>query len=440
MKKKLFFLALLALSFFTLASCFENKSTNYADNSDIVFDSPETQPSSDTTKPEDKKDDTSDKDKEIVKPTEKTESEIRVELISNANSAISSLSSNNFTVKIDNNIYKINNSNLDINGKIYQYNTNNYYVYELKNSETNAYSKEETTDLSFKNINVGSWTDILTISNQMELNRVDVNKNEAYIVKKETAFPEFLISYTDNGFKLIKDDEIEFYNIGTTEIIIPTNIYQEEKYIIKDGKFNLINLKSVLTDWINGENKDNMNVFYDSASRNLVDIKLININNGALEFYAEAAAKSGNVYLSHVTFISEDVNNEFAKTNLKEDDLKAVLYEQNSLSIDYDSVFLINNELLMQEKVRTKNILAKDSVDVNVDDILFVYETTRTSTNITYGDGINYKTAFCLKDGRYFEYTVGTLSKADVLENSEYWDAIKTKNENVLIENIDLYK
>ena len=425
MKKRLFILPLLALSFLTLASCFDVDSSNIVDKSENVKDVPDNKSNNTDTTSEDKKDDTTDKDKEIVKPTEKTESEIRVELISNANSAITSLSSNNFTVKIDNNIYKINNSNLDINGKIYQYNTNNYYVYELKNSETNAYSKEETTDLSFKNINVGSWTDILTISNQMELNRVDVNKNEAYIVKKETAFPEFLISYTDNGFKLIKDnDEIEFYNIGTTEIIIPTNIYQEEKYIIKDGKFNLINLKSVLTEWINGENKDNMNVFYDSASRNLVDIKLINVNNGALEFYAEAVANSGNVYLSHVTFISEDVNNEFAKTNLKVEDLKAMLYEQNSLSIDYDSVFLINNELLKQEKVRTKNILAKDGVDISVDDILFVYETTRTSTNITYGDGINYKTAFCLKDG-------DTLNmQLELFQKQTFW---KTLNIGMLL-------
>ena len=50
--------------------------------------------------------------------------------------------------------------------------------------------------------------------------KFDVNKNEAYIVKKETAFPEFLISYTDNGFNLIKDnDVIEFYNIGITKYI-----------------------------------------------------------------------------------------------------------------------------------------------------------------------------------------------------------------------------
>ena len=213
MKKKLFVIPLLALSFFTLTSCFDDDSSNIVDKSENAKDVPDNKSNNTDTTSEDKKDDTTDKDEEIVKPTEKTESEIRVELISNANSAISSLSSNNFTVKIDNNVYKINNSNLDINGKIYQYNTNNYYVYELKNSETNAYSKEETTDLSFKNINVGSWTDILTISNQMELNRVDVNKNEAYIVKKETAFPEFLISYTDNGFNLIKDnDVIEFYN------------------------------------------------------------------------------------------------------------------------------------------------------------------------------------------------------------------------------------
>ncbi|MCR5647177.1 MAG: hypothetical protein K6F81_02730, partial [Acholeplasmatales bacterium] len=80
MKKKLFILPLLALSFLTLASCFDDNSSNIVDKPENVKDVPDNKSNNTDTTSEDKKDDTSDKDKEIVKPTEKTESEIRVEL------------------------------------------------------------------------------------------------------------------------------------------------------------------------------------------------------------------------------------------------------------------------------------------------------------------------------------------------------------------------
>lgn len=425
---------ILILGLFVVVSCGKQENSSY-ESSDVV--NPVTPSTDDTTKPEEP---TIPVDDKPLEPKEPTDAEKRTILINKTNTAINSLSDKNFTARIGSDVYKIDGYNCEKAGVFYEANTDKYNVYTLKDATKQSYTKTETQDFSFRNINVGSWNNIFTIADQMELNRVDIVENAAYVVKNETAFPEFKIYFNDNGFILSNLNQyIEFYDIGSTEVTIPTNIAKEETYIIKDGKYDLATLKEVLTEWINGENKDNMNVFYDSASRNLVDITLINVKDGVLSFYAEAATKSGNVYHSHITFISKDVNKEIVKENLKLDDFKAVLYEQNSLSIDYDSVFKISKTSIKQMKTRTKNILAKDEINISVDDILFVYETEEISSNITYGDGLNYKTAFCLNDGRYFEYTVGALSTDEVYEDTQYWDIIRTKTETVLEENILLY-
>jgi hypothetical protein len=273
----------------------------------------------------------------------------------------------------------------------------------------------------------------------MKVDSVDIDKNEAYIAKKETSSPLFEMSYNNNGFVLANEnDSIEFYNIGITEVPIPTNV-KEETYIIKDGKYDLVSLKAVLNDWMNGNNKDNYKILEDGAARTLVDIKLINVEDGALTLYTQEAAKSGNNYLGKIFFLSDDINNEIVKDNLKLDDFTPILYEQNIVNISHSSVFNIDDQFVLDVEDRASNALTKDGIN---EDIVWAFETDKLMTNITYGNmGVTYRMVCFTSNGNYYEYVINALSKDRVLENdTPKFDVEQERKVSVLTENLDLYE
>ena len=119
------------------------------------------------------------------------------------------------------------------------------------------------------------------------------------------------------------------------------------------------------------------------------------------------------------------------------DDFKAVLYEQNSLSIDYDSVFKISDQLKDDVFDRAKNALARDGIET---DIVLAYETDRINSSMTYGSGMTYEMACYTADGNYYEYEIDALNKTRVLDNDTTKFGVEQKvKETVLQENIELY-
>ena len=361
---------------------------------------------------------------------EKTDEEKREEVINKAESAIESLSDNNFTAKIGNNVYLIDGNNCIKNNIIYEKNTDNYNVYTLIDEEEQSYTKEETTDYSFAEISLGRWNNIFTITDEIMLNRVTTES--AYVVKKGFSVPEYEISYTTNGFIFSNEnDSIEFYDIGKTEVNIPTNIAKEEEYVIKDGKYNLTNLKAALSDWMNGNNAEEKNISYVQCYRNLVDIKLINVTDEGLAFYTTTVAKSNKEVLTYFRFNTDDINSTMDDDNVKYDDFVSVLYTTKAADILCDNIIEIDNSSSSSIVRRANWVLENDNVDAEV---IWAYENTGKST--LAGNGYGYSMVCFATDGKYYEYAVNCTDKAS---DKDDYTGRKTNEISVLTENLELY-
>ena len=373
-------------------------------------------------------------DTTTITSKEKTDEEKREEVINKANAAIESLSDNNFTAKTGNDVYLIDGNNCIKNNIIYEKNTDNYNVYTLIDEEEQSYTKEEITDDSFAAIKVGAWENIFTIADDITVNRVDTKT--AYVRAKES-LPEFELTYTTNGFIFLNEnDSIEFYDIGKTEVNIPTNIVQEE-YIIKDGKYNLTNLKAVLEKWFN-----ETNITYQKVFRNVKDIKLINVDNEGLKIYATTdIVEENNLALSILSFKDQDINDLFInKTELNADDFSLRLEKVTAKQLTFKSAGLVIDNSDTKESVcrRAENVLVKDEIDAKV---IWAFETGKLNGNMTYGDGLTYKMACFCKDGNYYEYEVNALGKSYVENNiTNKFDVEQKTKLSVLQENFDLYE
>jgi len=362
---------------------------------------------------------------------EKTDEEKREEVINKAESAIESLSDNNFTAKIGNNVYLIDGNNCIKNNIIYEKNTDNYNVYTLIDEEGQSYTKEETTDYSFAEISLGRWNNIFTIADEIMLNRATTES--AYVVKKGFSVPEYEISYTTNGFIFLNEnDSIEFYDIGKTEVNIPTNIAKEEEYVIKDGKYNLTNLKAALTDWMNGNNAEEKNISYVQCYRNLVDIKLINVTDEGLAFYTTTVAKSNKEVLTYFRFNTDDINSTMDDDNVKYDDFVSALYNAKATDISNSNIIEIDNSSSSSIVRRANWVLENDNVDAEV---IWAYENKGEST--LAGNGYGYKMVCFATDGKYYEYAVNCTNK---IETQNDYTGTKTMEVSVLTENFDLYE
>ena len=361
---------------------------------------------------------------------EKTDEEKREEVINKAESAIESLSDNNFTAKIGNNVYLIDGNNCIKNNIIYEKNTDNYNVYTLIDEEEQSYTKEETTDYSFAEISLGRWNNIFSISDEIRLIRATTES--AYVVKKGFSVPEYEISYTTNGFIFLNEnDSIEFYDIGKTEVNIPTNIAKEEEYVIKDGKYNLTNLNAALTDWMNGNNAEGKNIPYAKFYRNLVEIKLINVTDEGLEFYATTVSKSNTVVLNRFRFKIDEINSINDYENLKKDDFIEILYNAKATDISNSNIITIDNSYSSSIVKRANWVLENDNVDAEV---IWAYENTGEST--IAGNGYGYNMVCFATDGKYYKYTVNCTNK---IQSQDDYTGTKLEEISVLKENLELY-
>ena len=360
---------------------------------------------------------------------EKTDEEKREEVINKANAAIESLSDNNFTAKTGNDVYLIDGNNCIKNNIIYEKNTDNYNVYTLIDEEEQSYTKEETTDNSFAEISLGRWNNIFTIADEIMLNRATTES--AYVVKKGFSVPEYEISYTTNGFIFSNEnDSIEFYDIGKTEVNIPTNIVQEE-YIIKDGKFNLTNLKAALTDWMNGNNAEGKNIPYAKFYRNLVEIKLINVTDEGLAFYATTVSKSNTVVLNRFRFKIDEINSINDYENLKKDDFIEILYNAKATDISNSNIITIDNSYSSSIVKRANWVLENDNINAEV---IWAYENTGKS--VLEGNGYNYDVVMFASNGKYYKYEVNCTNK---IQSQDDYTGTKLEEVSVLEENLELY-
>ena len=359
---------------------------------------------------------------------EKTDEEKREEVINKAEAAIESLTDNNFTAKIGNDVYLIDGNNCIKNSIIYEKNTDNYNVYTLIDEEEQSYKKEETTDYSFAEISVGRWNNIFSIADEIRLNRATTES--AYVVKKGFSVPEYEISYTENGFVFVNEDNsIEFYDIGKTEVNIPTNIVQEE-YIIKEGKYNLTNLKAALTDWMNGNNAEEDNICYNVCLRNLQDIKIINVSDDGVDFYATTVTKSNSNVFNYFKIMTNDFNNLNNVSDLKMDDFSEVLYNILAKDVLVDNIFAIDNSYSSSIVKRANWVLENDNIDAEV---VWAYENKGDTT--LAGNGYGYNMVCFASDGKYYKYSVNCTDKAS---SQDDYTGTKLEEISVLTENLDL--
>lgn len=344
----------------------------------------------------------------------------------------------NYSISINGITYLIDGYNCQKDDVFYEASGDRYNVYTLKDAEEQTYTKTETTDGSFAEILANPWTNVFDFANNIEVNRVD--KDFVY-VRATQSLPEYKLVFEENDRYLLENENLSFeiYDIGKTEVNIPTNIAKEEEYIIKDGKYNLINLKAALTDWMNGNNAENDNICYNHSYRNLKEIKLINFTEEGLEFYATTVSKSNSVIFDDYRFTADTVNDIMKLNELKLKDFVDVLYNTNATGIVKRTVLTTDTTDTNEAyKIRAKNVLARDGIDTK---IVLSYETGKVSSNITYGDGLTYKMVCFCEDGNYYEYVVNALGKDYVEENrTDKFDVEQKVKVNVLLENLSLYE
>ena len=362
-----------------------------------------------------------------TKPVEPTDEEKRQAQIDKANSAIESLADKNFSAKIGADVYLIDEYNCQKNDVFYEANVDKYNVYTLKDAEEQSYTKTETTDYSFAEISVGRWNNIFSIADEIRLNRATTES--AYVVKKGFSVPEYEISYTENGFVFANEDNsIEFFDIGKTEVNIPTNIAKEEEYIIKDGKYNLTNLKAVLEKWFN-----ETDITYQKIGAHVEKVLLLDVNDKGLDIYTITNIDDGSCpVISNVSFKGEDINNLFlnktetTSTNFV-DMLSGVTAKQitvhDGITIDDSSSSIVK---------RANWVLENDNIDAEV---IWAYENTGKS--VLEGNGYNYDMVCYASNGKYYKYEVNCTDKAS---SQDDYTGTKLEEISVLIENLDLYE
>lgn len=422
--------SLTLLSLAALASCGKTTQDPTVEPTTPPTVDPTTPPEVDPTKP------TVDPTKPTVDPTKpveptKTDEEEIQENIDKVNGAIESLADKNFSAKIGADVYLVDGYNCKKNDVFYEANVDKYNVYTLKDAEEQSYTKTETIDPSFAEISVGRWNNIFSIADEIMINRATTES--AYVVKKGFSVPEYEISYTENGFVFASEnDSIEFFDIGKTEVNIPTNIAKEEEYIIKDGKYNLTNLKAALTDWMNGNNAEEKNIPYAKFYRNLVEIKLINVTDEGLEFYATTVSQSNTVVLNRFRFKIDEINSINDYENLKKDDFVEILYNAKATDVSSSNIITIDNTYSSSIVKRANWVLENDNIDA---DVIWVYENTGKST--LAGNGYGYSMVCFASDGKYYEYAVNCTNK---IQDKDDYTGTKTNEVSVLTENLDLYK
>ena len=366
-------------------------------------------------------------DTTTITSKEKTDEEKREEVINKAKAAIESLSDNNFTAKIGNDVYLIDGNNCIKNNIIYEKNTDNYNVYTLINEEEHSYTKEEITDKSFAEISVGRWNNIFSIADEIMLNRATTES--AYVVKKGFSVPEYEISYTTNGFIFsTENDSIEFYDIGKTEVNIPTNIAKEEEYVIKDGKYNLTNLKTVLEKWF-----DETDITYQKIGAHVEKVLLLDVNDKGLDIYTITNIDDGSCpVISNVSFKGEDINNIFlSKEDITSKDFVDLISSVTAKQITVHDGITIDNSSSSSIVRRANWVLENDNVEAEV---VWAYENTGKSTLV--GNGYGYNMVCFATDGKYYEYAVNCTNKAS---NQDDYTGTKTNEVSVLEENLELY-
>jgi hypothetical protein len=183
---------------------------------------------------------------------------------------------------------------------------------------------------------------------------------------------------------------------------------------------------------MNGNNAEEKNIPYAKFYRNLVEIKLINVTDEGLEFYATTVSKSNSVVFDYFKFLDEEVNSTIKSNELKLSDFEDILYNVGAKDIGKTSIFTIDNSYSSSIVKRANWVLENDNIDA---DVIWAYENTGKST--LAGNGYAYNMVCFASDGRYYEYAVNCTNK---IQAQDDYTGIKTKEVSVLIENLDLYE
>jgi len=345
-----------------------------------------------------------------------------------ANETIDNLKGKSFTAKIGEDTYLVNNNFLQKNDTIYEPSANGYYVYTPEDILEKTYIKIETKDKSFANISVGRWNNIFSIADEIRLSRVTTES--AYVTKSGFSVPEYEMSYTKNGFVFANEENsIEFFDIGNTEVNIPTKIINEDQYVIKNEKIDLISIKTIFDIWFN-----NTSIIYEKNGTYVENVVSIDITDSGIVLYVVAnELNNSSPILCSITFNDSKLNNIFInKSETKYVDLENKLSKITGSQIIIQDIMTIDkNSSKNDMNIRAKYVLENDGKDSNV---IWAFE--NFGKNVSNGSGYTYKMICFTTEGICYEYDVECKGKDS---KQEEFIGTKKKQYNILIENCNLY-
>ena len=304
--------------------------------------------------------------------------------------------------------------------KIFSFEGNKRYWYNLEN---NVWVREVTEDEDPSE----KWVDWMASFEIMGYDDIEKifegsDKNNHGIVMYEIP----------GGFYFsCGDTEVEVTGIGETEIKIPRRWEEREEQIVDvslvnaDGSYKLDLMKSLLWDWVNGDNQFGKDILsYRSRNDNLKTQRILFVNPtaGALRFGAVIKNQNGTYFNTYsIENIDYSTQASFVNSLRQISTRQAISVVNENVQIDTSA----SDEDVATRTANVMNFLGKGD-----EEVVDVCESVRLGSTLTYGSGLAYRELIVTRNEVYL-VTIDTRSKQDVLENTSKWDAQLTKTDNI---------
>ena len=322
---------------------------------------------------------------------------------------------------------------------IYTFGDENYKFY----LENDVWYREECEE-SNQRLDILNWLEHWYLDETMYF--IEDGVDILILKDKETLEELYSFITKDSMIMTNSDDRYEFIDINNTKVDVPEDWQIKEPPVVEqmikneDGTYNLSLIKSVLTNWLMGDNaiypgEELIFKWNDSRSR-VRAIKAINVPD--FTAYIDVYKENGSTFLLKLSITDENILNGIANGTIATDvsladALREVSWRKVKMKTEstQDMDADINDII-----IRAKNALNYLGIE---GDVLFAYETGKISTSLDYGEGLDFYQSVFVSNGKLYSFSFNALSKNDVLQNTNKWDVKITDEKQLDLGNVAFY-
>ena len=269
---------------------------------------------------------------------------------------------------------------------------------------------------------------------------------EIMILKDNNTLQELYSSITKDSMVLTGDGlSYEFTNINNTKVNVPTDYQIKEPPVVEqmikneDGTYNLPLIKSVLTNWMMGDNTiyPGEELMFKWSSSHLRAIKAINVSD--LTAYIDVYKGNGSTFLCKLSITDANILNNIAndaiqtETNLA-DALREISWRKVDIKTEIEQDMEASNSAVVGRAQNALNYLGIE------EQVLFAYETGKVSSSLTFGAGLDFNQCVFTSTGKLYTLHYDALSKNDVIQNTNKWTVEKTAEKQLDEGNVAFYQ